>query len=145
LPFPSPWPGLVVGYSYLWLAEHRQGQVEGKKDRPCVIVLATENTAEGTVVTVAPITHSPPQDEAAAVEIPVATKQRLGLDAERSWVVVTEVNRFVWAGPDLRPVSRDTPGRFDYGMLPPTLFTRIRDRLVEHARQRRTNLVVRQE
>jgi hypothetical protein len=144
VPFPTPRPGLVIGYSYLWLAEHRRGQVEGKKDRPCVIVLATEDTADGTVVTVAPITHSPPQDEA-AVEIPATTKQRLGLDAERSWVVVSEVNRFVWAGPDLRPISRENAGRFDYGMLPPALFTRIRNLLIEHARQRRTNLVVRQE
>jgi hypothetical protein len=118
--------------------------VEGKKDRPCVIVLAAENTVDGTVVTVAPITHSHPQDEI-AVEIPATTKQRLGLDAERSWVVISEVNRFVWAGPDLRPISREKAGRFDYGMLPPALFTRIRNLLVEHAQQRRTNLVVRQE
>ncbi|WP_211099449.1 type II toxin-antitoxin system PemK/MazF family toxin [Skermanella aerolata] len=118
--------------------------MEGTQDQPCVIMLATEGAANGTVITVAPITHSPPQDDA-AVEIPAATKQRHGLDAERSWVVISEVIRFVWAGPHLRPISRENAGRFDYGMLPPALFTRIRNLLVENARQRRIGLVVRQE
>ena len=145
MPLPFPRPGLVIAYAYLWLAEHRQGQLEGAKDRPCAIVLATESADGETVVTVAPITHSSPRDEAAAVEIPAATKQRLGLDAERSWVIVSEVNRFVWVGPDLRPVSRDTPDRFDYGMLPPALFTRIKTRLIECAQQRRAALIIREE
>jgi hypothetical protein len=35
------------------------------------------------------------------------TKRRLGLDAEQSWIMITEANGFVWPGPDLRPV----PGR----------------------------------
>ncbi|RWI14116.1 MAG: hypothetical protein EOQ92_29550 [Mesorhizobium sp.] len=30
---PTPVPGLVIRYSYLWLAEHRRGQEEGVKDR----------------------------------------------------------------------------------------------------------------
>ena len=145
MPFPIARPGLVIGYSYLWQDEHRRGQVEGTKDRPCAIVLATETTTGETVVTVAPITHAAPRDDTCAVEIPAATKQRLGLDTERSWVIVSEVNRFVWAGPDLRPVSRENPGRFDFGMLPPALFTRIKDRLLEHVRQRRAVLINRKE
>jgi hypothetical protein len=145
LPLPAPRPGLVIGYGYLRAAEKRQGRLEGTKDRPCAIVLTTENAAGETVVTVAPITHTPPGDEIAAVEIPAATKHRLGLDAERSWVLVSEVNRFVWAGPDLRPVARGALDRFDYGMLPPALFTRIKNGLIEHARHRRTALVVRKE
>ncbi len=87
MPLPSPRPGLVISYAYLWLAEHREGQLEGAKDRPCAIVLTTESADGETVVTVAPITHSPPRDEAAAVEIPAPTKQRLGLDTGRSWVI----------------------------------------------------------
>ncbi|MBF0372890.1 MAG: hypothetical protein HQL39_05665 [Alphaproteobacteria bacterium] len=95
------------------------------------------------VVTVAPITHGQPRDASAAVEIPGPTKRRLGLDDERSWVVVTEVNQFVWAGPDLRPVSREQPARFDYGMLPPALFSQIRNALVERIGKRQTSLVPR--
>jgi hypothetical protein len=79
-------------------------------------------------VTVVPITHSSPAGD--AVEIPLTVKRRLGLDEERSWAVVSEVNRFVWPGPDLRPVPRGDDERFDYGFLPPSLFHQIRDQLL---------------
>ncbi len=95
--FPRPVPGLVIRYSYLWAAEYARGQEEGVKDRPCAIILATAEH----VVTVLPITHAPPADASMAVEIPPATKRRLGLDSERSWVVLSEANRFIWPGPDL--------------------------------------------
>jgi hypothetical protein len=41
-------------------------------------------------VIVLPVTHTPPQDADAAVEIPLAVKRRLGLDDARSWVMLTE-------------------------------------------------------
>ena len=135
----------MIGYSFLWLPEHKKGQVEGTKDRPCVIVLATQNAGDETIVTVAPLTHSPPDATAAAVEIPANTKERLGLDTQHSWVIIDEVNRFVWPGPDLRPVSRDKNDRFDYGMLPPALFRQITERLVAHARQGRAALIIREQ
>lgn len=50
-------------------------------------------------VTVLPVTHAPPSVPELAVEIPAAPKRRLGLDDERSWVVLTEANRFLWPGP----------------------------------------------
>jgi hypothetical protein len=37
-----------------------------------------------------------------ASRIPAATKRRLGLDDARSWIIVTESNRFIWPGRDLR-------------------------------------------
>jgi hypothetical protein len=40
------------------------------------------------MVTVLPISHTPPADPELAVELPAATKRRLGLDDERSWVVL---------------------------------------------------------
>lgn len=143
MPLPTPHPGLVIGYAYLWLDQQRSGLSEGSKDRPCAIVLTVESDDGQMIVTVAPITHSAPRDPDSAVELPAATKQRLGLDGERSWVVVSEVNRFAWSGPDLRPVSRDQPGRFDYGTLPPTLFRQIAAKLADLARRRRTAIVVR--
>jgi hypothetical protein len=121
---PEPEPGLVISYAYLWHHEHETGQDEGRKDRPCVIVVALERASDGaTVVTVAPVTHRPPDDRDAAVEIPQTIKQHLGLDPQRSWVVVTEGNKFVWPGFDLRKV----PGteRFDYGFLPPRFFSSV--------------------
>jgi hypothetical protein len=55
------------------------------------------------------------------VEVPATVKRHLGLDGDRSWVVLDEGNRFAWPGYDLRPVpgARD---RYEYGFLPPRLF-----------------------
>lgn len=121
---PSPEPGLVINYAYLWRDEYLAGQEEGRKDRPSVIILAVRREADGaTVVTVLPITHSTPQDPKAAVEIPQRVKKHLGLDDRRSWIVVTEGNEFVWPGYDLRKVA----GSDDYafGFLPPRLFNHL--------------------
>ena len=109
MPLPAPVPGLVIRYSYLWASEYRRGQEEGTKDRPCAVVLATTDDSGQKIVTVLPISHALPTDPGLAVEIPPATKRRLTLDDERSWVVLTEANRFAWPGPDLRPLI---PGDF---------------------------------
>lgn len=142
---PIPQPGLVIRYSYLWHAEHAQGQEEGSKDRPCAIVLSHREEHGETIVTVVPVTHTPPlpQDAAQTVEIPLATKRRLGLDDDPSWIIVSEVNRFVWPGPDLRSIARDDPARFDYGFLPPALFEQVKQRLVSVARAQRLSTVAR--
>ncbi len=124
MPIPTPEPGLVISYAYVWDHEARSGRDEGSKDRPCVIALAVERQQDGeTLVTVLPVTHRPPEDAAAAVEIPRAVKKHLGLDDERSWVVVSEGDQFVWPGYDLRKA----PGadRYDYGYLPPRFFKEI--------------------
>jgi hypothetical protein len=127
---PSPQPGLVISYSFLWNAEHRKGRDEGAKDRPCVIVLSTFNAADGkTMVRVAPITHTPPVEPGMAIEIPAPVKRHLGLDDQRSWVMLDEMNTFAWPGFDLRPINRQSD-RFDYGFLPPRLFAD----LVAHVR-----------
>jgi hypothetical protein len=97
MPIPTPEPGLVICCAYLWHREREAGQQEGRKDRPSVIVLAVERPADDTtVVVVLPITHAPAADPAAAVEIPAAVKRHLGLDDERSWIVVSEGNEFDW-------------------------------------------------
>ena len=75
------------------------------------------------MVVALPVTHRQPEDATLAVEVPQAVKQQLGLDLERSWVVVNEGNQFVWPGYDLRKV----PGRdeFHYGCLPPRFFDQV--------------------
>ena len=77
---PIPRPGLVIRYSYLWAREHAEGREEGVKDRPCAVLVATRTDQGDLRVIVLPITHAPPGDPEAAVEIPPATKRRLGLD-----------------------------------------------------------------
>lgn len=125
---PTPVPGLVLRYSFLWSHEAAGGVEEGSKDRPCAVLLAITTRDGRPIVTVLPVTHTPPEDAALTVEIPPNTKARLGLDGERSWIILDEANRFVWPGPDLRPVPGDETGRVDYGMLPSALYELVRSK-----------------
>ena len=145
MPLPVPEPGLVVRYAYLWHSEYEQGREEGDKNRTCAIILTAIDEDGETVVTDLPVTHTRPRHAADAVELPLATKRRLGLDDASSWVVVNELNRFVWPGPDLRPVVGTEMGRFDYGLLAPGLFRTIRERVLVAARAQRTRVVPRTE
>ena len=129
--FPAPVPGLVIRYAYLWRSEHRRGLEEGVKDRPCAIILSAVGDDGEEVVTVLPVTHTPPSNDADALEIPAGTKRRLGLDDERSWIVVTEANEFVWPGPDLRPSRAGELGSIAYGSLPQYLFYQLREKFLQ--------------
>lgn len=142
MPIPTPEPGLVISYNYLWRYEQQRGQEEGRKRRPCVIVLAVEEDGGAVRVTTVPITHSPPEREQEAIEIPLRVKRHLGLDSERSWIVCSEVNRFVWPGFDLQPIA-GKPGCYDYGFLPPSLFESIKKRLLILAQERRVPVILR--
>lgn len=145
MPLPAPELGLVVSYAYLWNSEFEAGREEGLKDRPCALVLSSQDMGGDTVVAVVPVTHSPPERAEEAVEIPAVIKRRLGLDEARSWIVVSEINRFIWPGPDLRPVSRAEPERFEYGFLPPALFRRVLERFEATVAARRLRTVPRTE
>jgi mRNA-degrading endonuclease toxin of MazEF toxin-antitoxin module len=145
MPLPRPAPGLVISYAYLWRHEHRRGREEGAKARPCAIVLATATEADDIVVTVAPVTHSPPEDPALAVVLPAKVKRHLGLDDAPSWIMADEVNRFIWPGPDLRPISRAASGRFDYGFLPVDIFNALRRKIVALYGARRLGVTRRSE
>jgi hypothetical protein len=128
--FPKPEIGLVISFSYLWREEAEQGHLEGKKARPCAIVLAQiEDTERRQQVVVVPVTHSPPTNPDRAVEIPPRVKRHLGLDDEQSWILLDDFNVFTWPGFDLRPV----PGsdRYDYGLLPPMFFEQLRKKFIE--------------
>jgi hypothetical protein len=133
-----PFPGMVVRYSFLWSSEARAGEVEGRKDRPCVVVTAVRGAPDGRYrVRVLPITHRP-SEAARSVEVPPKVKRHLGLDADASWIVLDEVNEFVWPGVDLRPVSRSRPGVWTFGVLPVELFDAIGSKLRAIVRQRKT-------
>ncbi|MDR3474844.1 MAG: hypothetical protein P4M09_24600 [Devosia sp.] len=127
---PKPEAGLVIRYSYLWLHEHREGREEGTKDRPCAIVLAARDQDGETKVLVVPVTLSPPDDVAAALELPPTIRRHLGLDTERSWVVLSESNLFDWPGPDLRRVGDRDDSSVAYGFLPPRFFAELRRRFL---------------
>ena len=135
MPLPRPEPGLVIQYAYLWRDEALRGLQEGRKDRPCVIVVVRWDRPDACRVVVVPTTHAAPGDDGQAIPIPIAVKRRLGLDEEPTWIVATEANVFVWPGPDLRLAKRpDAERGIAYGYLPSGLFRR----LVETFRARMT-------
>lgn len=134
----KPEIGLVIRHAYLWWDEARAGREEGLKDRPCVIVHTRENEFRETEVYIAPVTHTPPVKPERAMEIPLQTKKRLRLDDEESWIITTEVNRFIWPGPDIRPV----PGGGEaYGLLPANMARGLVRQIKQNANDR-TLLVI---
>jgi hypothetical protein len=142
---PIPRPGLVIRYSFLWSNEKAKGIAEGSKDRPCAIVVATKRTEDGDIDTiVAPITHQPPEDPAASIEISARICKRLGLDGGRHWLRLDELNRFAWPGFDLRPIP-GSPDRYEYGMLPPGLFQQLREGILTRQKRRAGRIVSRHE
>jgi hypothetical protein len=142
---PTPEVGQVISYSFLWSDEAEAGQAQGRKNRPCAIVLVVQQT-EGAppVVAVVPITHSPHRNREAAIEILASVKRHLDLDDLPSWIAVAEFNLFTWPGFDLRPVpgQRD---RYDNGFLPPALFKAVIQKFSDLRRRGLTGGVGREE
>ncbi len=125
--YPKPTPALVIRYAYLWTHEYKRGLVDGRKDRPCAVILAMQGQGDDLEVIVAPITHAIPEDPLQSVELTEATRRRLGLDGERSWVITSEVNIFKWPGPDLRLTPA---GRYEYGFLPEAVFEAAKEKIL---------------
>ena len=125
--YPEPVPGLVIRFDYLWDADSQKGLSTSSKERPCAIVLYTKKSNRTLVV---PISHAYPEpgEEAFSLEIPAEICAEIGLDQDRNWVRVSEVNEFEWPSPEIRP-RPDDPSRVDYGMIPEDFFMEIRKRL----------------
>lgn len=134
----TPGIGLVIRHLYLWRDEQKQGHEEGRKARPCLIVYMRQNDLDETEVFICPITHTPPSNSNEAKEIPLATKQRLNLDNDRSWIITSEVNRFIWKGPDVRKTQS---GELAYGYLPSGLIKDVISQFRNNARQRSLHVV----
>ena len=137
---PTPAPGLLISYAYLWRDQDATGATEGRKNRRCSIVVTTVDDAGDTLVYVAPITHSEPT-AGSAVELPAGVKRRLGLDASASWIITSELNRFIWPGYDLRPISRNSPDVFSWGYLPVEVLEAVKRQIVAHQRAKRLGVV----
>lgn len=82
----------------------------------------------GLRVITAPIT-SKPYDRANTVELPLRVAHHLKLDSGCR-VVCSDLNRFIWVGPDVRPTSGGTPY---LGQIPARLFEDIRARVIANA------------
>jgi hypothetical protein len=125
---PAPRLGMVLRYSYLWAASAAQGLDEGDKDRPAVVVLIIDDVEPGHSVFVLPVTHSMPTADTEALEIPIEVARKAGLDASRSWVILSEFNEFVWPGFDLRTIPGRGTRTVAYGFLTPGFFAALRAR-----------------
>ncbi len=140
---PKATAGLVIRYSYLWENQHLEGLEEGTKDRPCAIILAITNDEGKQRVVVLPVTHSQPSDMDLAVELPAAVKNSLGLDDDRSWVIISESNVFTWPGPDLRRIEDRDDSSIAYGVLPPKFFNSLKQKFVSYIRRTKSKSVQR--
>jgi hypothetical protein len=108
-----------------------------------VTVLAVEREADGaTVGTVLPITHSAPVDPASAVEIPLPVKQHLGLDDDRSGIVIAEGNEFLLPGYDLRKLPHSD--RDDYAFMSAKFFNQVLGAFVDCHRTGRRRVTPRE-
>lgn len=122
-----PQPTDVILYSYLWRHEAARGEDAGRKDRPCLVLAATETRAGLRVIT-APITtkhHQPEQ----LVLLPPRVIRHLGLEPGCG-VVCNDLNRFIWVGVDVRPRADGTPF---FGQMPARLFEHILQRVIANA------------
>ena len=120
---------MMIRHSDRWASEAAPGREEGSKDRPCAIVIIVRKASDETFVRVLPVTHSPPRNADAALELPGWLTRYLGLDRERSWIVLDESNDFRWPGPDLRPARNGDPSSLIYGVLAPRYFSNLKTRL----------------
>jgi hypothetical protein len=106
-----------------------------------VVVVARIEEAAGLLILVAPVTQTAPEKTGDIIEIPSNVKKQLGLDEDRSWIVVTELNRFIWPGPDIRPLP-ETGAPF-YDALPDWLFERVRDGVLQQSARGRLRVTKR--
>lgn len=82
----------VVRYPYLWARQARDGETEGRKDRP-VAVGVRLSRPDGDLVLFFPITSKQPDASRFFSEIPDIEKRRAGLDQEmRLWIIFDEFN-----------------------------------------------------
>ena len=142
----TPERGSVIRYSYLWADENAQGQEEGRKDRPALVLALSVKEADGTTeLLVLAVTHTPPVNADDVVAFPQDVKRRLGLDDAPSWIVTTEANAFVWPGPDIRPVPGRTPPTVIYGRVPDSLLRQVARSYLANRDKQRSRLIPRTE
>lgn len=110
-----------------------------------MIVVAQQRDGDDIRVIVAPITHTAPDDPDSAIEVPPATRRRVGLDDARQWIVIGELNAFLWPGPDLRPLPGAGQESVVMGVLPAALSILINTRLQARIAARQVRITARTE
>jgi hypothetical protein len=89
----APKAGDVLRYPYLWARQAGRGETEGRKTRPCAVILALRTGSGQTELRLCAVTTQPPQTGTHAVEVPEIERRRAGLDVGLPlWVIVDEHN-----------------------------------------------------
>jgi hypothetical protein len=89
----TPKAGDVLRYPYLWARQADVGETEGRKPRPCAVVLAITARPGKTELRLCAVTTQPPQPNTRAIPVPDTEKRRAGLDAHIPlWVIIDEHN-----------------------------------------------------
>jgi hypothetical protein len=88
-----PLAGYVLRYPYLWARQAEGGETEGRKQRPCAVILASRMGNGRTELRLCAVTTQHPQRGVHAIEVPEIEKRRAGLDGGVAlWVIVDEHN-----------------------------------------------------
>lgn len=139
-----PERGSVIRYAYLWAREDESGKKEGRKERPSLVLALSVLAEDGKHrVYAAAITHSPPVHSGDTVALPPSVQRQLGLDDAPAWIVTTELNAFVWPGPDIRPIPGRHPRTFVYGRIPEALLKRTVRSFLENRKKQQAAVVTR--
>jgi hypothetical protein len=77
--------------------------------------------------------------------MPMKVKHNLGLDSERSWIVTSELNRFIWPGPDIRLIKGKTGLSPFFGAIPEKLFAEVKERFIAEAKLGKVGIIKRTE
>lgn len=89
----APKAGNVLRYPYLWARQAEHGETEGRKTRPCAVILSLKAGSGQTELRLCAVTTQPPHSGTHAVEVPEIEKRRAGLDSDVPlWVIVDEHN-----------------------------------------------------
>lgn len=126
LSYPFPAVGEAHNYEYLFRADALQGETEGRKARPVLVIAADPATRR---VVVLPITTKGEIDGRRTIAIAVEVGGAMGLPrAEESALVIDEANIFEWTGYDLRPAPNTDGSRF--GRATPGFVAAARNRFL---------------
>lgn len=88
-----PSAGHVLRYPYLWARQAQTGETEGRKPRPCAVILSISTKPGQTELRLCAITSQPPHANTRAVLVPAIEKRRAGLDVGIDlWVILDEHN-----------------------------------------------------
>jgi hypothetical protein len=59
-----------------------------------------------------------------------AVRAHLGLHGSSSWIILNELNDFIWPGRDIYPIPGGRRDQYEYGLLPRLLFKRVIDAIL---------------